>query len=221
MTLAAKERDAFVEQNLGLVHSCAKRFRGRGMEYDDLYGAGCLGLLKAIDGFEPERGLRFSTYAVPVILGEIKRLFRDGGAVKVSRSLKEASLKISRAREKLSAETGREPTVRELAKATGCTEERVTEALLATRPTVSLTEAWEEGDRQTDLVFDPPEESLTERLSLMAAVNRLLPRDRRLLELRYFQNKTQTETASLLSMTQVQVSRREKKILLALRAELS
>ena len=158
---------------------------------------------------------------MPVILGEIKRLFRDGGAVKVSRSLKEASLKISRAREKLAAETGREPTVRELAKATGCTEERVTEALLASRPTVSLTEAWEEGDRQTDLVFDPPEESLTERLSLMAAVNRLLPRDRKLLELRYFQNKTQTETAALLSMTQVQVSRREKKILLALRAELS
>ena len=104
-----------VEQNLGLVHTCAKRFKGRGIEYDDLFQAGCVGLVKAADNFDVGRGFRFSTYAVPVILGEIKRLFRDGGAVKLSRGLKELSLRVSREAEAFQHRTGREPTVSELA----------------------------------------------------------------------------------------------------------
>ena len=108
-------RAEFIEKNLGLVHSCAGRFKGRGIEYDDLFSAGCMGLVKAYDGFDGSRGLCFSTYAVPVILGEIKKLFRDGGTVKVSRSLKELSLKISAVRERCVKETGQEPTVSQLA----------------------------------------------------------------------------------------------------------
>ena len=108
-------REEFIQENLGLVHLCASRFKGRGIEYDDLYSAGCIGLLKAYDGFDVERKVCFSTYAVPVILGEIKKLFRDGGTVKVSRSLKELSLKVSALRERLLKQTGREPTVSEMA----------------------------------------------------------------------------------------------------------
>ncbi len=221
MTLSAKERDTFVTQNLGLVHSLAHRFRGRGIEYDDLYGAGCVGLLKAADGFEPQRGLKFSTYAVPVIMGEMRRLFRDGGAVKMSRSLKETAWKLNKLRERFSAETGREPTAQELSALSDFTVEQVTEALLAARPVLSLTEAYEDSERQADLSVDPPEEKLTERLSLQSQLQQLPDRDRKLIELRYFQNKTQTETAKLLDMTQVQVSRREKKVLLSLRTALT
>ena len=108
-------RTEFIQKNLGLVHSCAGRFTGRGIEYEELYSAGCLGRVKACDGFDPDRGVCFSTYAVPVILGEIRRLFRDGGTVKVSRTLKERSLKLTRARETLSITLGREPTIGELA----------------------------------------------------------------------------------------------------------
>ena len=120
--------------NIGLVHSCARRFRDRGMEYDDLFQAGCLGLTKAVDGFDASRGLQFSTYAVPVILGEIRRLFREGGAVKVSRSLKELSLQVSRAREKLSTTLSREPTVGEIAEMLSRTPEEIAEALQAGLP---------------------------------------------------------------------------------------
>ena len=115
MPLKQCSRDEFIENNLGLVHACANRFRGRGIEYDDLYSAGCMGLVKAYDAFDEERGVQFSTYAVPVILGEIKKLFRDGGSVKVSRSLKELSLKINAARDTLQKKTGAQPTVGELA----------------------------------------------------------------------------------------------------------
>ncbi|MEG1429178.1 MAG: sigma-70 family RNA polymerase sigma factor, partial [Hydrogenoanaerobacterium sp.] len=108
-------RAATIEKNLGLVHSCAHRFKGRGLEYDDLFQAGCMGLCKAVDAFDRNRGVMFSTYAVPVILGEMRRLFRDGGSVKVSRSLKELSLKATRTREIITAKTGHEPTIGELA----------------------------------------------------------------------------------------------------------
>ena len=124
-------REAFITQNLGLVHACAGRFRGRGMEYDDLYSAGCVGLIKAYDNFDESRGVCFSTYAVPVILGEIKKLFRDGGTVKVSRSLKELSLKISAVRERCVKETGQEPTVSQLAERLDVTPEQVADAMSA------------------------------------------------------------------------------------------
>ena len=118
-----------IEENLGLVHACAKRFKGRGIEYDDLYQAGCMGLVKAADNFNTELGYKFSTYAVPVIIGEIKRLFRDGGSVKISRGLKELSLKLTRESEKFISETGREPTVSELAEKLGISKELAAEGI--------------------------------------------------------------------------------------------
>ena len=124
-------REEFIENNLGLVHACASRFRGRGVEYDDLYSAGCMGLIKAYDGFDQERGVQFSTYAVPVILGEIKKLFRDGGTVKVSRSLKELGLRVSAAREQMIKQNGCEPSVSQLAQAVQAKPEQVALAIRA------------------------------------------------------------------------------------------
>lgn len=209
-----------VEQNLGLVHSCAHRFRGRGIEYDDLYQAGCVGLVKATAAFDEGRGVMFSTYAVPVILGEIRRLFRDGGTVKVSRSIKELGVKAGRIREELSAALGRDATVSEVAQVLDREPGEVAEALAATTPPVSLTAGEEEGGGQLDLPVDSPEELLSDILSLKQAMDRMEDRDRRLIILRYYQNQTQTQTARQLGMTQVQVSRREKKLMQYFRREL-
>ena len=217
-TTAEQERSRMIEENIGLVHACAHRFKGKGIEYDDLFQAGCMGLVKATDAFDTERGVRFSTYAVPVILGEMRRLFRDGGTVKVSRSLKELSMKVARQREQLSKRLGREPTVSELAAELAVSEESVIEALGAGTPPVSLTS--EEDSAQIDLPVDSPEELLSDLISLKQMLRQLEERDRRLIELRYFGNKTQVQTAQELGMTQVQVSRREKKILLWLRSQL-
>ena len=215
------DREILITENLGLVHSCAHRFTGRGIEYEDLYQAGCMGLVKAFDAFDTERGVRFSTYAVPVILGEMRRLFRDGGTVKVSRSLKELSIKTTRERENFVLRNGREPTVSELAVILSETEENITEALCAAAPVVSLTIGEDEGGGQADVPVESPEEEITERLSVIKAVSDLNENDRMLIKLRYYESKTQTQTAKLLGMTQVQVSRREKKILEILRKELT
>lgn len=202
------------EENLGLVHLCANRFRNRGIEYDDLYGAGCIGLIKAAKAFDSERGVKFSTYAVPVILGEIKRLFRDGGSVKVSRSVKELSLKITRFRENFLSRHGREPSISELCEYANADEESVIEALNVALPPMSLTENNDDDKTgQIDIPVDSPDEEITDKLSLRQAIGNLNAEDRRLIYLRYFENKTQVETAKKLGMTQVQVSRREKKIL--------
>lgn len=211
---------AFVEKNLGLVHLCANRFRSRGIEYDDLYSAGCIGLLKAAKAFDTERGVRFSTYAVPVILGEIKRLFRDGGTIKVSRSLKELSMKAVRLQEKIIKETGREPQLSELAEKLEVSVENIAEALSVSIPPISLTETYDDGDGQTDIPVDAPDNEIGDSISLRQIMSELPPDDRKLIYLRYFQNKTQSDTASQLGMTQVQVSRREKKLLLQMRAVL-
>lgn len=207
--------DEFAEQNMGLVHALASRFRGRGIEYEELVSAGCMGLVKAARGFDENRGLCFSTYAVPVILGEIKRLFRDGGTVKVSRSVKELSLKISAYRERCSAD-GRSPTVEEIADHLGETVESVTEAIAASRPALSLTSGEEDGS-EFDVPTEPPQLKATELIALGQCLAGLDPADRRLIYLRYKLEKTQSETGRLLGMTQVQVSRREKKILESLR----
>ncbi len=214
-------REQTICDNIGLVHACVRRFLGRGMEYDDLFQAGCVGLVKAADGFDAERGLRFSTYAVPVILGEMRRLFRDGGSVKVSRSLKELSMRAVRERERFAAREGREPTVGELAALLGVEAEQAAEALGAALPPLSLTRAGEEdeGD-QMDLPVEPPEESITDRLALRQVLDELAPRDRQLIELRYLRRHTQQATAEQLGMTQVQVSRRERVILAQMREKL-
>jgi len=211
------ERSQIIENNLGLVHSCANRFRGRGVEYDDLFQAGCVGLVKAADGFDFSRGLRFSTYAVPVILGEIKRIFRDGGSVKVSRSLKELSVKAGRIRESILQEHGREPLVSEIAAALGIDEETAAQAIGASMPTVSLTESEDEGSGQIDIAVDSHEDTVVDTLALKEALSTLGAEDRQMIILRYFKNETQAQVAKKLGMTQVQVSRREKKLLAIMR----
>ena len=215
------KNDSFVEDNLGLVHLCANRFRGRGIEYDDLYGAGCVGLVKAASAFDTERGVKFSTYAVPVILGEIKRLFRDGGMIKVSRSVRELGMKLTRTREQFSLLHGREPTVSELAELTSSDPEDVAEALAVNIPPVSLTSSSEDDEgAQIDVSVPAPDSELVDILSLRQALSALDAEDRKLLYLRYFKDMTQTKTAETLGMTQVQVSRREKKLLARLRGNL-
>ena len=172
-------RTEFIQKNLGLVHSCAGRFTGRGIEYEELYSAGCLGLVKACDGFDPDRGVCFSTYAVPVILGE-------------------------------------------LAQNLGATPEQVAVSIQAAMPVVSLTPADDEdGTREWDIPVDSPEEVLAERISLAEILKRLNESDRQLICLRFYAGKTQSKTAQILGTTQVQISRRERKILKWMRKELT
>lgn len=211
------QRDEFIENNLALVHSICKRFVGRGIEYDDLYQVGCVGLIKAVDAFDEERGLMFSTYAVPVIMGEIRRLFRDGGAVKVSRSVKELYLRINRERPVLEANLGREATVSELAKHLGVSSEDVTEAVCAAQPTVSLTVEDDDGIKEMQILCTDESESVLTGIDISAAFSELSEKERQIVKLRYYKFLTQSKTAQLLGMTQVQVSRAEKKILLKLR----
>ncbi len=213
MVKQSLERDTFIEENLKLVHSVCKRFVGRGIEYDDLYQAGCIGLIKAADGFDVGRGLMFSTYAVPVIMGEVRRLFRDGGSVKVSRGIKELGLKIKRQTQILSNNLNREPTVCEIAKSLGVTAEEVTEALCATKQTISLTNCTDEGISEADLPIVSFEEELTGKMTLDNAISQLGPLEQEIVKCRYYRYMTQQNTAKLLNMSQVQVSRAEKKIL--------
>ena len=210
-----------VEENLGLVHSCAGRFVGRGVEYDDLFQAGCMGLCKAADGFDESRGFCFSTYAVPLILGEIKRLFRDGGTVKVSRGLKDLSQKAARETEVFLREYGREPTVTELATRLGVELSVAAEALCAGLPPLSLTRETDDDGGEWELPSASEEERVTDRLALKQALSELPANDRRLIVLRYVGEWTQQKTADRLGMTQVQVSRRERVILAQLRQRLT
>ena len=214
-------REAFITQNLGLVHACAGRFRGRGMEYDDLYSAGCVGLIKAYDNFDESRGVCFSTYAVPVILGEIKKLFRDGGTVKVSRSLKELGMRVQAAREHTMKLCGAEPTLQQLAEQLDEPIENVALAIQAAQPAMSLTpEGGEDGDRQLDIPVESPEEELADKIGLAEVLESLPEEDRLLIRLRFYANRTQSETAKVLHTTQVQISRRERRILSLLRRRL-
>ncbi|MBE6862780.1 MAG: sigma-70 family RNA polymerase sigma factor [Ruminococcus sp.] len=213
------KKQPLAEENLGLVHLCANKFRGRGIEYDELYSAGCIGLLKAVKAFDTDRGVKFSTYAVPVILGEIKRLFRDGGTVKVSRSLKELSLRVQRLCEHFMQKNGREPTVAELAELSGEDESDVAQALCVSQPVLSLTSG-DESEGQIDVPSEAPDGEIVDILALRQIMAALDEKDRALLELRYFRGLTQSKTAKALGMTQVQVSRREKKLLSRMREEL-
>ncbi len=212
------ERDRFIESNLPLVHSLANRFRGRGIEYEELFAAGSMGLVKAYDNFDHTRGLCFSTYAVPVILGEIKRLFRDGGTVKVSRSLKELSLKAARVRDRLISE-GREPHISDIAESLGVSNETAAEAINAGIPPLSLSPASDD-ESSLEIPVSSGEEKLIDRLALKQCIAELDSDDRRLILLRYDKQLTQCQTAALLGMTQVQVSRRERKILNSIREKM-
>lgn len=208
-------RDEFIERNLPLVHSLANRFRGRGIDYEELFSAGSLGLVKAYDNFDAGRGLCFSTYAVPVIMGEIRRLFRDGGAVKMSRSLKELSLRAAHARDELAKSLGGEPSISQIAERLGVSPEDAAEAIAASAPPVSLTVEEDGGD--FDLPTDSGESALIDKLALRQCLDELPAEERALLILRYYRGKTQSETARELGLTQVRVSRMERKILDKLR----
>lgn len=212
-----KSSAKFIEDNLGLVHSCANRFRGRGVEYEDLFQAGCLGLIKAANGFDPSRGFAFSTYAVPAILGEIKRIFRDGGAIKVGRAAKEKARQLLKIRDDLAAEFDREPTIEEIAKVANMETAEASLLICASLPLQSLT-VGEDGESQADIPVDSPEEAVTDRIALREALEQLEDNERELIQLRYFAGKTQSATAAQLGMSQVQVSRKEKAILKKLRA---
>lgn len=218
MAVKTDEREKLITENMGLVHSCAARFKGKGVEYDDLFQAGCVGLIKAADGFEADRGFAFSTYAVPVILGEIRRIFRDGGSVKISRMLKEKARLALSQKERLTRINDREPTIEELADALGLDVQETAQILNAAMPAVSLT-AHEDDSRnpQLDIPVDSQETEISDKIALHQTMLTLPERDRRLIELRYFKGLTQAKTAEQLGMSQVQVSRREKVILIELR----
>lgn len=213
-------REKQITENLRLVHACCKKFVGKGIEYDDLFQAGSIGLIKAVDGFDSGKGVKLSTYAVPVILGEIKRLFRDGGSIKVSRGLKELSLKANRVKSELHEKLNREPTVGEIAEKLSVTVEELTEALCATQPTLSISAGSDGKTVQLDIPTDFQEEKISDALALRQAIGTLCEKDKKIISLRYYKSYTQQKTADTLGMSQVQVSRREKAILSDLKSRL-
>ena len=212
-------RDELITENLGLVGSCASRFLGKGVEYEDLYSAGCIGLIHAADRLDESLGFAFSTYAVPAILGEIRRIFRDEGSVKISRSLKEKARNLRIAAEKFQKENGAEPTVSELAETLGIDIAETAELLCVSSPTLSLTNA--EDEKQTDIPIFDEYPNIDNRISVHQIIDTLPETDRKLIYLRYFNGLTQTKTAKELGISQVQVSRREKIILEKMRNKLT
>ncbi|MDO5152644.1 MAG: SigB/SigF/SigG family RNA polymerase sigma factor [Eubacteriales bacterium] len=216
------DRDAtekLVEENSGLIWSVARRFLGRGAEPDDLYQLGCLGFLKAVEGFDLEYGTQFSTYAVPKIAGEIRRFLRDDGAVKVSRSLKEQAATIKSTRSRLTAALGRDPTVQEISRQTGFSPEEIALAETATAATESIQrETGEEGFSLENILTDTEsEERMVEKIALRQAIEALPEREKMVVKLRYFHSLTQQRVAKVMEVSQVQVSRIEKKALAMLR----
>jgi len=215
----AEASELLVTENSGLIWSVARRFMGRGAEPDDLYQLGCLGFLKAVEGFDLEFGTQFSTYAVPKIAGEIRRFLRDDGAVKVSRSIKEQAAQIRQTRNHLLQALGREPTVQEIARQTGLSPEEIALAENATAATESIQkETGEEGFSLEHILTDTEsEEKMVERIALLQAVERLPERENMVIRLRFFHSLTQQRVAKVLDVSQVQVSRIEKKALQHLR----
>ena len=212
-------KTALITENAGLIWSVARRFVGRGTEADDLYQLGCLGFLKAVAGFDLEFGTQFSTYAVPKIAGEIRRFLRDDGAVKVSRGIKERSAMIKTARNHLISALGREPAVSELSQQTGLTAEEIAEAESATACVESIHQTTgEEGFTLEAVLTDTEsEETMLERISLRQAISRLPEREAMVIQLRYFHGLTQERVSKVMGVSQVQVSRVEKKALILLR----
>ena len=205
--------DALVDENSGLIWSVAKRFLGRGTEMDDLYQLGCLGFLKAVEGFDLSYGTQFSTYAVPKIAGEIRRFLRDDGVVKVSRGLKEQAATIKSVRHQLTGALGREPTINEIARQTGLSPEEIAMAETATAATESIQrEAGDEGFSLEDILTDTEsEERLVEKIALRQAISRLPDREGTVIKLRYFHSLTQDRIAKVLQVSQVQVSALKRK----------
>jgi len=222
---AAKEGDSdaceqAVRENSGLIWSIVRRYYGRGVEPDDLYQLGCLGFLKAVQGFDFSYGTCFSTYAVPKIAGEIRRFLRDDGSVKVGRSTREKAYLLYSAREKLQQVGGREPTLSELSELTGMTPEEIAQVEIATDVPESLQAENEDGlSLEGVLGTDAPEDALVERIALREAIEKLPEKEKMTILLRYYRGFTQAQTARVLQVSQVQISRLERKGLLQLRAQ--
>lgn len=220
----AKAREYVVEQNIGLVWSVVRKFLNRGHEADDLFQVGCIGLIKAVEKFDSSFGVRFSTYAVPVIMGEIKRHIRDDGIIKVSRSFKELAIKAKAKADKLSKENGREPSVTEIARELGvCTEELVM-AMDACVAPESLNAAVTDDGKELESIVDSGadvEQGVVNRLAIKEALKGLDARERQIIIMRYFKDKTQSQVAQMLGISQVQVSRIEKKVLYKMRDKMT
>lgn len=210
---AARER--LLSENTGLIWSVVRRFYGRGVEPDDLYQLGCLGFLKAIDGFDTEYGTQFSTYAVPKIAGEIRRFLRDDGAIKVSRTIKEQAGMLRGVRSRLTLELGREPRISELSEASGLSPEEIAVIETAMLPTDSLQRPTGEDGCSLEQLLpgEAIEDRIIESVSLQDAIAKLEPRQRAIISMRYFRGMTQDKTAAVLGVSQVQVSRLERKAL--------
>lgn len=208
-----------IEENSGLIWSIAKRFFGRGVDADDLYQLGCVGFLKAIDGFDESFGTRFSTYAVPKISGEIRRFLRDDGTVKVSRGIKEQAAQIKSARLALEQRIGREPNISELAAETGFSPEEIAFAEVATGPAESLQRETGEDGFTLELVLGDyaAEEKMVEHVALRAAIEKLPDKERQVVALRYYHGMTQQNCAKVMRVSQVQISRLERRAVEALR----
>lgn len=210
-------RELLVNSNIRLVWSVVQRFINRGYEADDLFQIGCIGLLKAVDKFDLTYDVRFSTYAVPMIIGEIQRFLRDDGTVKVSRSLKETANKVRRAKDELYKQFGRAPTIAEVADAVGITPEEVVFAQEANRAPSSIHETVFENDGDPitliDQIADDGVNKWFEKVALKDAISRLSEREQLIVYLRYYKDQTQSEVAERLGISQVQVSRLEKRIL--------
>jgi len=217
-------RDRIVNANIRLVWSVVQRFLNRGYEADDLFQIGCIGLLKAVDKFDLRFDVKFSTYAVPMIIGEIKRFLRDDGSVKVSRSMKELANRIRTVRDELTKEYGRQPTVSDIAEALSITPEEVVLAQEALRSPASIHETVFENDSDPillmDQIADDSHEKWFDRMALREAIERLSEREQLIVYLRYFRDQTQSEVAERLGISQVQVSRLEKKILQTIREQI-
>ena len=216
-------KEQILEENTGLIWSIVKRFLGRGAESEDLYQLGCLGFIKAVDGFDPQFGTQFSTYAVPKIAGEIRRFLRDDGAVKVSRSIKERSAIIHMAKHQLLTDLGREPTVSEIASYTGLSVEDIAEAEVATSAVESIYQtAGQDGFCLENILSNTESEDvMLERVSLRQAIESLSEREGMVIKLRFFHGLTQERVSKVLSVSQVQVSRIEKKALAKLKEMMS
>ncbi len=212
-------KELMLSENSGLIWSVVKRFTGRGVEAEDLYQLGCLGFIKALDGFDIQFGTQFSTYAVPKIAGEIRRFLRDDGTVKVSRSIKERSATIKNARAFLLGEMGREPTISEIADYTGFSVEEIAEAETATAAVESIQQTSGDGGFTLENILSDSEteEVILERVSLRQAIERLPEREAMVIKLRFFHGLTQERVSKVLSVSQVQVSRIEKKALAKLK----
>ena len=221
-------REVLIEQNLGLVHHIVKRFLNRGYDTEDLFQIGVIGLIKAIDKFDPSFDVKFSTYAVPLIAGEIKRFLRDDGMVKVSRTLRENGSRVKYARERLSLRINREPTLQEVSKEAGLTIEEVILAMEANVQVESIYQSVYQNDGNEIYMVDQladkgkdEQEKMLNHLVIKQLIEGLPETEQKLIRLRYYQDKTQTEVAKMLGISQVQVSRMEKKILLGLRERMN